>query len=146
MKTTKRFERAVSKLYNAFHNGTLDAYDCKYCAVGNLCDNSDEWESVCCYMLDLSEYKGVKKEIIDETGYSPKELRIIEEVFITLGKNKSAINDLTMSSDFEEREDQFKGLCAVIEYLCELDNIPNIMDYTSLFETENNKPIKELTF
>ena len=45
-----------------------------------------------------------------------------------------------------DKEQQFKGLCAVVEYLCELDGIPNVMDYTSLFETKEGKPVKELTF
>lgn len=40
MKTTKRFDNAVTKLYNAFHNGELNAMDCTMCAVGNMCDNN----------------------------------------------------------------------------------------------------------
>ena len=44
------------------------------------------------------------------------------------------------------KQTQFKGLEAVINYLCELDNIPNIMEYTSLFEYQDNKPLKELQF
>jgi len=36
MKTTERFEKAVSKLYNAFHENRLDASDCEHCAVGNI--------------------------------------------------------------------------------------------------------------
>lgn len=37
---SERFTNAVTKLYNAFHKGTLNAWDCKACAVGNICDNS----------------------------------------------------------------------------------------------------------
>lgn len=43
------------------------------------------------------------------------------------------------------KDEQFKGLCAVVEYLCELEGIPNVMDYTCLFETDNNEPKHQLT-
>ena len=43
MKTTKRFEDAVTKLYTAFHEGKLDAFDCSACAVGNMLDNEGSW-------------------------------------------------------------------------------------------------------
>jgi len=34
----------------------------------------------------------------------------------------------------------FEGLCAVITYLCELDGVSNVMDYTKMFEFTNDKP------
>ena len=37
-----RLENAITKLYNAFHNGELNSLDCRHCAVGNLCDNSGD--------------------------------------------------------------------------------------------------------
>ena len=43
MKTTKRFEKAVTRLYDAFHNGELYAYDCSKCAVGNMCNGNSAW-------------------------------------------------------------------------------------------------------
>jgi len=141
MKTTKRFERAVSKLYNAFHNGTLDAGDCKHCAVGNILGH-DKWtcSSPSSYLWENSNPKDEVFSFFDgsenNSEYSSEELKMIEYWFI-IGHEEYELDD---------KNCQFKGLCAVIEYLCELDNIPNIMDYTSLFETENNKPIKELTF
>ena len=44
MKTTKRFDLAIQKLYQAFHNNTLNPDDCKLCAVGNILDNNDNWK------------------------------------------------------------------------------------------------------
>ena len=32
----------------------------------------------------------------------------------------------------------------VISYLCKLDSVPNVMDYSKLFEYENNEPIYHL--
>lgn len=66
--------------------------------------------------------------VTKKSGYSVKELAKIEMVFL----NK-ILKD-------ETKESQFKGLCAVVEYLCELEGIPNVMDYTCLFQTENNEP------
>ena len=34
----------------------------------------------------------------------------------------------------------FLGLHTTIEFLCKLDNIPNVMDYSKLFEFENDVP------
>jgi len=137
MKTTKRFENAVTKLYNAFHDGTLDSFDCSHCAVGNMCDNTDDWATA--RVSFDSEWDYRKNSAImaaSKTGYSLFELSKVEKIFV----------EIVPFHLRENKETQFKGLCAVVEYLCELDNIPNIMDYTSLFETENNKPIKELQF
>ncbi|MBO6632862.1 MAG: Na(+)-translocating NADH-quinone reductase subunit F, partial [Psychroserpens sp.] len=40
----------------------------------------------------------------------------------------------------------FNGLSEVVRFLCQLDGVPNVMDYTKLFETENNRPKYELTY
>lgn len=143
MKTTPRFDAAVSKLYNAFHNGTLNAMDCKACAVGNICDNTSDWA-----------YNNFKTN----TGYSANELEEIESLFMSgskpngkcwfdfdkkyLGKGYYGWDAKFVKSENEDLV--FFAMCKVIEYLCELDNIPNIMDYTRLFETENNQPKYQL--
>jgi hypothetical protein len=151
MKTTKRFEDAVTKLYTAFHKGELDAMDCKHCAVGNMCDNNSNW-------INLEKFGfGVESRICNQfnnsTGYSKKELATIEYMFIYGGsslKFDNTISKYEVSEGYktkqEQKELQFKGLCAVVEYLCELDNIPNVMEFTSLFDTENNKAINQLQF
>ena len=43
-----------------------------------------------------------------------------------------------------DKELLFNGLTAVISYLCKLDSVPNVMDYSKLFEYENNEPIYHL--
>ena len=136
MKTTKRFDNAVIKLYNAYHENRLNANQCTACAVGNICDNNESWKKLVMHHgkreFDFSQYIGNTKKVIDKTGYSPEELLHIETIFLKkVGYPRY---------EKETKEGQFLGLCAVIEYLCELDNIKNVMDYTKLFETEENAP------
>lgn len=135
MKTTKRFDNAVTKLYTAFHNGTLNALKCEACAVGNLCDNDGGWFNI----GEEFNHRKIPFRYTLKTGYSVEELNTIESLFMFGTKNIHTDVSKFYSSD-NKKETQFKGLCAVVEYLCELDNIPNVMDYTKLFETENNQP------
>lgn len=148
MKTTERFENAVTKLYKAFHENKLDAMSCSACAVGNICDNQREWIDVrATGVLGQLEdgYTTSTKALglIYKTGYSPNEIVTIEAIFLnnTLGYPKDGY---TYGFGEQTKENQFKGLCAVVEYLCELDGIPNVMDYSKLFETENDQPVHEL--
>jgi hypothetical protein len=153
MKTTKRFEDAVTKLYTAFHNGELDAMDCKHCAVGNMCDNSSEWANGVGNMTSFGESHRILNSFINKTGYSNQELIKIEHIFL-YGGEKHLFRNTISNGDVrhgnktkqEQLDLQFKGLCAVIEYLCELDNIPNVLDFKGLFETEDNKPVNQLQF
>ena len=125
-----RYDTAVEKLYNAFNSGELNAMDCKRCAVGNLCDNNDEWVDVipCGNSLKhieenyrkrpmegLSKYPEYEKglKVIEKTGYSPYELMMVEALFLDKTGHKSG----------ETKEEQFNGLIAVIEYLASLDDI-----------------------
>ena len=127
MKTTERFDNAVTKLYNAFHNGELEMEDCKKCAVGNIVGHGN-WTcgSPSAYILDK---KPIRDMFIrqNESGYSKENLAKVEWLFIM------AHNDWNDT----DKKAQFKGLCAVVEYLCELDGIPNVMDYKSLFEYDD---------
>lgn len=127
MKTPERFTQAITKLYNAFHKGELNAMDCTKCAVGNMCDGSQEWASSKFREVPLFVEKyELARTCIAKTGYSEKEVMKIEDLFMTYG--------------IGGKQKQFRGLCAVVEYLCELEGISNIMDYSKLFETENNEP------
>lgn len=149
MKNTPRFEAAVPKLYNAFHEDRLNAYSCTACAVGNICNNIADWSLNLCYndyrliiepSLKESDFNGLfSSESVINSGYSLYELSKIEAIFL----NKHRCIDLLVKEQVIEA--QFNGLCAVVEYLCELDNIPNVMDYTKLFETENDKPKYQLS-
>lgn len=143
MKLPIRLENAITKLYTAFHDNRLDALDCEMCAVGNICGGGN-WDTNPLFarmtifktyirqnMSDEEIQEGIKE--IKSTGYSAEELAKVELIFLdACGRMKGT------------KEQQFKGLCAVVEYLCELDNIPNVMDYTKLFETENDKPKYQL--
>ena len=150
MKTTKRFEEAITKLYKAFHEGTLDAMDCKHCAVGNLVGH-ENWECGT-YPKPLVFDEGFK----NNSDYTELELSTIERLFITgslnferrLFSNSISNNavELGLRTKEEKKELQFKGLFAVIKYLAELDNIPDPTDYSKLFETENNEAKYELIF
>lgn len=146
MKHSERFTNAVTKLYNAFHKGELDANSCNHCAVGNICNNKSEWEHLLSGygygsgMLTTNEKKIEKAvTVTGQTGYSPIEIVTIEKIFIDAIGRDSAGDTIRGT-----KEQQFKGLFAVVEYLCELDGIPNVMDYKELFETGNNSPKKEL--
>jgi len=135
MKTTKRFENAIMKLYKAFHENTLNSFDCRHCAVGNMCDNNSKWASARFTVSSVWDYNNEEaKQVALKSNYSLKELEFVEKVFIeNVPYNRQTNKDA-----------QFKGLCAVVEYLAKLDNIPNPMDYSKLFETQNDKPIYEL--
>jgi len=144
MKTPVRLEQAITKLYVAFHSGTLNPECCKSCAVGNICDNTDYWN----YLteshgsLELS-YIGKLNENFGRRvyGYSPKELLQIEIVFL---KGCGFSVPLTLHSKRPENPTDkdllFQGLNNTIEFLCKLDNIPNVMDYAKLFEYVNDTP------
>lgn len=136
MKTSERFTNAVTKLYTAFHENRLNSLDCTACAVGNICNNTREWSDVegfIAFMGDDMEGRRKGMKLINQTGYSVKELIKVEDIFVRKV-------DLKQSKD-----SQFRGLCAVVEYLCGLEGIPNVMDYTSLFETENDAPKHQLS-
>lgn len=116
---------------------------CEHCAVGNICNNDSAWDNLPIFQSTLKwgndmqpcEYElEVAEIVIKESGYSKEELQRVEIIFLT-------------ATDFKKgtKETQFKGLCAVVEYLCELDNIPNVIDYTKLFESENNEPKYQLS-
>ncbi|MDY2586991.1 Na(+)-translocating NADH-quinone reductase subunit F [Winogradskyella aquimaris] len=139
MKTSKRFENAVRKLYLAFHEGTLNPEDCKQCAVGNILDNNDSWR----HMTDLHgstklNYVGLVHQNLGRkfNGYSPIELLQIEASFLEgcgyrLGRTYCHKPDL-----YKNQEVLFNGLSEVVGTLSKLDGIKNIMDCSFLFDYE----------
>lgn len=135
MKLPIRLENAIKKLYTAFHNGELDSFDCQHCAVGSICGNGS-WSNARFTVKSIWDYNdSLAKKAIKHTGYNLSHLEVVEKMFVKL---------VPFELKFD-KETQFKGLCAIVEYLCELDNIPNVMDYTKLFETENDKPKYQLS-
>lgn len=140
MKTTKRLDEALNKLYTAFHNGTLNAECCNNCAVGNICDNTDSWK----YLSDSPgslklNYIGQVHQGLGRKfhGYTPSELLNIEAEFL---KGCGYILPLNHKNpkpkDPTSQETLFNGLCTAVEYLCFLDGIQNVMDYYPLLQQE----------
>ena len=146
MKTTKRFETAIEKLYIAFHNKHLNPEDCTQCAVGNILDRRDFWK----HLSDdhgslVLNYVGKFHEFRRKTfnGYLPSELLKIEHAFLTgCGYELPYRYDHSKPKNPTDSDVLFNGLCAVVETLCELDGLENIMDHHKLFDI-NTVSLKE---
>ncbi|GAA3578174.1 Na(+)-translocating NADH-quinone reductase subunit F [Snuella lapsa] len=143
MKTSIRLEQAVQKLYVAFHSNKLNPECCKQCAVGNILDNTESWK----YLSDRHgslklNYVGIVNQNLGRkfNGYTPQELLHIEAIFLkACGYSLPLHYRGTRPTHPEDKDLLFKGLCAVIAYLCKLDGISNVMDYTKLFKTHSKR-------
>ncbi|WP_100613393.1 Na(+)-translocating NADH-quinone reductase subunit F [Confluentibacter citreus] len=144
METSSRLEQAIKKLYIAFHNHELHPECCKQCAVGNILDNTDSWKHLSDHHGSLKlNYVGQVHESLGRkfNGYSPLELLKIEAIFLKACGYQLPIHHKNSKPKNPTSKDVlFDGLSAVIVFLCRLDNIPNVMDYSKLFEYENDKP------
>ena len=145
MKTTKRLEAAIIKLYNAYHNNKLNPEDCTACAVGNILDNHDSWKHLSNQhgSLELSYVGRVHQNLGRKFNvYTPQEILQIEKVFLDACGFKTPLCHYNKKPENPTaNEVLFNGLAAVVDLLCALDNIPNVMDYSKLFEQENCEPI-----
>ena len=148
MKTTKRLEQALIKLYNAYHNDRLNPEDCTACAVGNILDNHESWKHLTLQhgSLNLSYVGRVHQNLGRKfNGYTPNEILQIEKVFLEACGFKTPLCHYNKKPHNPTDKDVlFKGLNAVVDYLCKLDNIPNVMDYSKLFEQEDGYPVYKL--
>ncbi len=147
MKTTPRLESALKKLYTAFHLDTLNPECCKQCAVGNILDNRDSWKHLSDShgALELN-YVGKVHQTLGRkfNGYSPFELLKIERVFLNAcGFQLPLHHKNNKPKNPTDKNVLFKGLSAVISFLCELDGVANIMDYAKLFEFDNNESLQK---
>lgn len=147
---TPRLEHAIAKLYHAFHNNTLQPECACRCAVGNICDENDFWKHFSDHHGSLQlNYLGKVHQSLGRTfyGYTPLELITIEYEFLKgCGypipyhySSKHLVNP-------QDKNTQFKGLCAAIAYVCKLDGVANVMDITKLFQFQHNEPVHELAF
>ena len=148
MKTSPRLDQAITKLYSAFHNNELNPECCKSCAVGNILDNTDTWKYLTerhgsltlSYIGRLNE--GFGRRI---NGYTPSELLRVEAVFLKgCGYELPLIRNSKRPEKPTEKEVLFDGLCAAVAFLCKLDGVENVMDYSRLFECEQDAPVYEL--
>lgn len=144
MKTPHRLEQAINKLYRAFHNSTLRPECCLQCAVGNILDNTDAWK----YLSDQHgslqlNYVGLVHQNLGRkfNGYSPMELLKIEAVFLKGCGYTIPLNRLGVKpKKTKDKEVLFNGLCETVALLCAMDGVYNVMDYSKLFEFDNNQP------
>lgn len=148
MNHKNRFDRAVEKLYNAFHTDSLIPECCRQCAVGNICDNTESWRHLTDNhgSTDLN-YVGVVNEKFGKriNGYRPSELLRIEAEFLKgCGYSLPLHHRATRPSDPTSKETLFNGLCAAVSFLCKLEGIPDIMDYSQLFDFEYTSLEKEV--
>lgn len=138
MKTTNRLDSALEKLYTAFHNNTLNPECCNNCAVGNICDKKDSWKHLSDDHGSLQlNYVGLVHENLGRKfhGYTPSELLKIETEFLKgCGYSIPLTHKSQRPKNPSSKETLFNGLCAAISYLCILENVKNIMDYTPLFQ------------
>ena len=148
MKTTKRLEHALIKLYNAYHNNRLNPEDCTACAVGNILDNFDSWKHLSDKhgSLQLSYLGKVHQNLGRKfNGYTPQELLQIEKTFLeSCGFTTPLCHYNQKPINPSSNEVLFKGLCAVVALLCQLDGIANVMDYSKIFEQEKGVPVYHL--
>ena len=144
MKTTARFNQAIEKLYNAFHNNTLNPECCNQCAVGNILDNTDAWQHLSNFHGSTQlNYLGLVHQNLGRkfNGYSPIELLQIEATFLKACGYALPLHH-THKKPKRTPENLFNGLEAVVKLLCQFDNVPNVMDCSILF---NFKPETKVT-
>ena len=137
-----RLENAISKLYQAFHNNTLNPDDCKHCAVGNILNQNDTWKHLTDKHGDTKlNYVGLVNQKFGKrfAGYTPLELLQIESVFLKACGYQFVNNRLNRPENVTDKDILFKGLEAVVGYLCQLENITHVMDCSVLFEYEPEK-------
>jgi hypothetical protein len=148
MITSLRFENAIKKLYEAFHNNSLNPECCTQCAVGNILNNTESWKHLSDNhgSIELNYVGKVHQNLGRKfNGYTPIELLTIEATFL-----KGCGYDIPLNYKNDKPQNPtnkdilFKGLTAVINYLCRIEGIKNVMDYSKLFEVENDRPKYEL--
>ncbi|WP_310993317.1 Na(+)-translocating NADH-quinone reductase subunit F [Aequorivita marina] len=148
MKTTKRLDEALNKLYTAFHNGTLNAECSNNCAVGNICNNTDTWKHLSDGHGSLQlNYVGLVHQNLGRTfhGYTPLELLKIETAFLKGCGYMLPLNHKNPKpKNPTSKETLFNGLCSTVEVLCFLDGIDNVMDFYPLMQGEitNNSSLE----
>ncbi len=145
MKFPTRLENAINKLYKAFHNDMLIPECPNQCAVGNVCDNRDFWKGFTDEHGSAQlNYVGKVNELFGKRyyGYSPLELLRLEQEFLK-GCGFQIPLDVKKNGPQKNvsKEVLFDGLCASVSYLCTLDKVPNVMDYSRLFDyRSSSKP------
>ncbi|WP_336067033.1 Na(+)-translocating NADH-quinone reductase subunit F [Mesoflavibacter sp. CH_XMU1404-2] len=152
MKTTKRFENAINKLYIAFNENTLNPECCKQCAVGNILDQKDAWKHLSDDHGSLKlNYLGLVHQNLGRTfnGYSPLELLKIEAAFLRgCGYELPLHHKNKRPHDLTNKNTLFNGLNEAIKVLCIFDNIEDVTNYSNLFKAliTKKRELKPINF
>jgi len=144
-KLTKRLELALKKLYEAYTENTLHPECACNCAAGNVCDNRDAWK----YFTDshgglLLNYVGSVHQSFGRkiNGYLPMELLRLEATFLKGCGYELPLHHKNLKPENpRDKTIQFNGLYAAISYLCELDQVNNVMDIMTIFKSENKEVV-----
>lgn len=148
MHTSQRLELAINKLYKAFHNNKLHPECCQQCAVGNILDKKDSWKHLSDHHGSLQlNYVGLVHQNLGRrfNGYSPVELLQIEACFLKgCGYSLPLHHQGAKPKNPKDKAVLFDGLCETVAFLCALDGVENVMDYSRLFEVDNNQPRYQL--
>lgn len=106
MKNKEQFDKSIQLLVKAYFDGSLNAWDCTSCAVGNLVGHGSwtfKGDSV-----NTREIK-IRPEKSNPTIYTPRELGKIEWAFTR------AVNYMAFNRPVDE--DNFNGLMNVVDVL-----------------------------
>lgn len=156
---TPRFEKAYNALVKAFFEGTLAKGDCAACAVGNIvadalespvvllvglsmaaCEKDNSfWKTL--FMTDHGRQELRWTRTGDEerrahllyslTGYTEREMAAIEFAFET--STTIRLSDYLCKGEQAILEDQYRGLCAVVDVMLKLDGIEHDPKYAAKF-------------
>lgn len=149
MKTPERFNRAVAALVKGYLNGTLAKGTCAACACGNIVaaslgetiergifSSAYRWSTAKDYSAWGVYVRGVDHLIGEQqvvaTGYSREEFALIEKAF----EFNTSIWHYEYGAHTPEQidADQYNGLVAVFNLLCELDGIADPAPYVALLD------------
>ena len=140
----KRLESAINKLYNAFHNNDLNPECCYKCAVGNILDNKDSWKHLTDSHGSMKlNYLGRVHQNLGRkfNGYSPIELLQMEAVFLkACGYSIPFGRYGNKPKNILTKDVLFQGLSAIVEFLCHIDDVDNVMDYSEIFDYQQHEP------
>ncbi|MDC7994797.1 Na(+)-translocating NADH-quinone reductase subunit F [Altibacter sp. HG106] len=138
MPTTERFQTAIEKLYRAFHSSKLHPECSRQCAVGTLCDQNDFWSHFSDHHGDTQlNYVGRVHQLLGKRyhGYSPQELLEIEAAFLEGCGYQLPLHFSTKNYvNATDKHVHFKGLCAAIQKLSELDQSRDPLDISVLLD------------
>lgn len=146
MHPSARLDLALQKLYNAFHNNTLHPECCQQCAVGNILDGKDSWKHLSDeHGSTKLNYLGLVHQNLGRrfNGYSPSELLNIESQFLQgCGYSLPLRHNGIKPNNPTDKSILFEGLCRTVSYLCKLDGVDDVMDYSELLKFDNSKSHK----